>query len=209
MRKLFVALVLIFFAIGCGSPEESNSDPTSNSAQIASDQSFPEEGPVSGFTDAHNAIRADYDVVPLAWDSELASIADDWAEHLAIENGCIMEHRPSVEVPFSQGGMEGFQIGNYVNEMFIGENLYWEMTTGDITLAAPSTVVNAWASEIQFYDYDSNSCQEGQMCGHYTQVIWSETTHVGCAYRICDDEGSQVWVCNYHPAGNMVGQRPY
>ncbi len=70
--------------------------------------------------------------------------------------------------------------------------------------------VDSWASEVPWYDYASNSCNApaGKSCGHYTQVVWAKSTEVGCGVAICDDKG-QVWVCNYKPAGNYSGQKPY
>ena len=69
-------------------------------------------------------------------------------------------------------------------------------------------VVQSWASEEEFYDYDANTCEPNQMCGHYTQIVWEQTTHVGCAVHICEDQ-SELWMCNYNPAGNWVGEKPY
>ena len=121
-----------------------------------------------------------------------------------------MEHRPSKEVSFEQDGMQVTGNGNFVNGMFIGENLYWERNTAvPLPLTSPKTVVDAWASEIEFYDYESNTCLPQEMCGHYTQVVWADTKKVGCAYRTCDDLGDQVWVCNYYPAGNFNDEHPY
>jgi len=40
-----------------------------------------------------------------------------------------------------------------------------------------------WADEEKCYDYDSNTCAEGHMCGHYTQIVWSTTRKLGCAWR--------------------------
>ena len=146
----------------------------------------------------------------LSWEPELAGIADEWAEHLAQTNDCNMEHRPSREASWTENGVAYTGTGNYVNGKFIGENLYWEFHSVTPTpLAAPATIVNAWASEVVDYDYETNSCTPGAMCGHYTQVVWAQTTHVGCSYRVCEGDGTQVWVCNYYPAGNTVGERPY
>jgi hypothetical protein len=78
-------------------------------------------------------------------------------------------------------------------------------------------MVGAWAAEASDYDYARNTCAAGKVCGHYTQLVWRATTRVGCATQVCDRNspfGSrfptwQLWVCNYAPPGNYVGQRPY
>jgi uncharacterized protein YkwD len=82
-----------------------------------------------------------------------------------------------------------------------GENLF------DISgqPATAALAVKFWASESRNYDYASNSCRG--MCGHYTQIVWRDTRSVGCA--VARGGGREVWVCNYDPAGNWLGQRPY
>jgi pathogenesis-related protein 1 len=82
-----------------------------------------------------------------------------------------------------------------------GENLY-EVVNGRAT---PAEVLKAWVSEKANYRYDSNSCSA--RCGHYTQVIWRDTKEVGCG--VARDAQREVWVCNYDPLGNVVGERPY
>jgi len=42
------------------------------------------------------------------------------------------------------------------------------------------------------------------MTGHFTQVVWAATTHVGAA-RSAD--GTYV-AANYFPAGNIIGEHP-
>jgi hypothetical protein len=71
--------------------------------------------------------------------------------------------------------------------------------------ALPSDVVGDWASETRDYSYPTNTC--AGVCGHYTQLIWSDTREVGCA--VARDPAREVWVCNYDPPGNWVGERPY
>jgi PadR family transcriptional regulator len=45
------------------------------------------------------------------------------------------------------------------------------------------------------------------VCGHYTQIVWSNTREVGCG--VARDSNREVWVCNYNPPGNWIGERPY
>ena len=47
----------------------------------------------------------------------------------------------------------------------IGQNLY--VTSGSLDLEA---AVQKWYDEKEFYDVGSHTCQEDQVCGHYTQV---------------------------------------
>ncbi len=82
-----------------------------------------------------------------------------------------------------------------------GENLY----AVEGGLATPAKVVAAWASEASAYDYQENACLAP--CGHYTQIVWRKTRQVGCGVARSTDR--QIWVCNYAPPGNVIGQRPY
>ncbi len=129
----------------------------------------------------HNQIRALDKQKPLVWNKELQKISQDWANKLA--STCEIYHH---------SGQTSF-----------GENLYYYSESTTI-----KKVVKDWASERDFYDYQKNSCQTGQQCGHYKQVVWKDTTDVGCGVQSCAD-GSQIWVCAYFPAGNIIGERPF
>jgi len=82
-----------------------------------------------------------------------------------------------------------------------GENLF-EIRGGEM---APAAVVNEWAAEAAHYDYRRNRCR-GE-CGHCTQMVWRGTREVGCG--LARGKGREIWVCEYNPPGNFVGQRPY
>ncbi len=46
---------------------------------------------------------------------------------------------------------------------------------------------------------------------HYTQVIWSRTTHIGAGKAVIQTgpmKGWTVFTCNYDPPGNIRGQEP-
>ncbi|KAH7518581.1 hypothetical protein FEM48_Zijuj09G0186600 [Ziziphus jujuba var. spinosa] len=74
---------------------------------------------------------------------------------------------------------------------------------------SPATVaVNKWVEQNANYDHDSNSCVGGA-CEKYTQVVWQDSTSVGCAHRWCQYGQAIIVACNYSPPGNIAGQLPY
>jgi pathogenesis-related protein 1 len=128
---------------------------------------------------AHNAFRKHIGLRPLTWSDSLATVAQSWADTLLKRRQ--FYHRP-------QSGY--------------GENLF-EINGG--SSAAPDDVVHDWVAESLDYDYAANRCYS--VCGHYTQVVWRSTVEVGCA--VARGGSREVWVCEYGPPGNVVGQRPY
>lgn len=134
----------------------------------------------SAILQAHNQTRSQLGLPPLQWSPELANYAQTWAKDLVASNR--FDHRP--QSPY-------------------GENLFW----GSGKRWSPQDVVKSWADEARFYDYASNTCQRGKVCGHYTQIIWRKTTQVGCG--VARDTRQEIWVCNYNPPGNFIGQKPY
>lgn len=151
-----------------------------------------EPAPVAGITDAHNRVRARVGVPPLQWSPVLAEIAQRWA------NACVDDEPPRGMIDHSPAPSHG-------NPEPIGENLY--ATTGSV--ADPLVAVQSWASEAVFFDARRNEC-DGGVCGHYTQIVWATTREVGCGVGSCPNlQFSATLVCNYRPAGNIVGQRPY
>ncbi len=128
---------------------------------------------------AHNAVRAQLGERQLRWSNELASEAQWWANVLAEKNQFAHE-------PYRQWGQNLFLIdGGY---------------------STPGQAVAAWAAEASDYDRQDNRCI-GDMCGHYTQLVWRDTREVGCGHAWRGMR--EVWVCNYFPPGNVVGERPY
>lgn len=44
------------------------------------------------------------------------------------------------------------------------------------------------------------------------QLVWGETSHVGCGYTFYYDPArgyTKLYVCNYGPGGNVIGSNPY
>jgi len=132
-----------------------------------------------GLVAAHNEWRKRYGVAPLQWSTELAEYAQQWADELE-RTGMQMRHRSP---------------NNF------GENLYW--CSG--RPATPKAVVDAWGDEDKLYDYEANDWWPN--AGHFSQVVWHDTTEVGGA--VVRHGGQELWVCNYNPRGNWTGKRPF
>lgn len=141
---------------------------------------------------AHNAVRKEHSLSSLVWSANLAKGAQIWSDQLQKEN-CVMRH------DYNSG---------------YGENIFWKnMSGGDISslISVENEAVTWWADEEKNYSYSDNTCDKGKVCGHYTQLVWADTTEVGCGVSSCitGNERTDIWVCRYNPAGNMNGEPPY
>lgn len=130
------------------------------------------------YLDAHNTARAHVGVRPLTWNRTLAAYARKYANTRI--RYCELEHSNG---PYGENIAEGY-------DNFSGKD-----------------AVNLWISENANYDHHSNSCVGGE-CLHYTQVVWRNTVHLGCARAHCKS-GWWFITCNYDPPGNYEGERPY
>jgi hypothetical protein len=126
---------------------------------------------------AHNRYRAEVGVPPLAWSPTLASHAQQWA---------------------NQGR---FQHSSGTGE---GENLWM----GTSRRFSPTQMVGSWGDEKRSFVRGTfpNVSSTGNWAnvGHYTQVIWRNTTQVGCGG--VDVGGNYIFVCRYSSPGNVMGQ---
>lgn len=136
--------------------------------------------------DFHNKVRAEVGCPGLQWSSTLSAYAQEWADKLA--KNCKIQHRPI-------GGIYGRKFG---------ENIFWGGGK-DFTGVDAS---EAWYGEIKQYKYSEINESNWQSTGHYTQMVWSGTTHVGFGVAKCRD-GQTIIVANYDPPGNYLGIKPY
>lgn len=147
---------------------------------------------------AHNRIRSKHGLTPLRWSKQLAAYSQQWANHLGRGNSCGIAHRRGSS-PYGENLFRSSAI------VWTSDNKETAREKNPLTVQA---VIASWTNEERWYDYQRNRCTRGKQCYHYTQVVWRQTKEVGCAVKVCKDL-SQVWVCNYNPPGNYVGQRPY
>jgi pathogenesis-related protein 1 len=123
--------------------------------------------------DAHNAHRAKHCAGPLTWSPKLAQAAQRWADSLKAQ-GCKFGHSP---------------------RNAYGENLA-AGTSGTLDGRA---VTDMWYDEVRLYRFPDGGFS--MQTGHFTQVVWRETTQIGCGVATCN--GMDIYVCEYDPPGNM------
>jgi uncharacterized protein YkwD len=124
--------------------------------------------------DAHNRVRAQHCAPALQWSPKLAQAAQQWVSTLR-DQGC----------KFGHSG------GRY------GENL----AAGTSGALDGKSVTEMWYDEIKQYAFPDGGFS--MQTGHFTQVVWRETTQMGCAHTSC--KGMDIWVCEYDPPGNVQG----
>jgi len=147
----------------------------------------------------HNQVRKDLGLNLLKWSYKLEQSAWFW------NRNCVPVHDPNLPLN-------------------VGENIV-SVTSSKVL---PSDFIiggtEQWLSEIATYVCDTDSCTtapsgKSEVCGHFVQAIWNDTTHVGCALVKCSEnspfaslDGSpdNSWlqtVCRYYPPA-YEGLRP-
>lgn len=184
-------------------PEEQKQEPEPQPAPVVQEPvAEPVAAPVQSGSDvrgvslnAHNMHRANHSSSDVQWDSDLANSAQ------ILANSCVYDHDMNI------GG------GGY------GQNIAMRAATSnleDAPAAARLAITGYWYND-EFNDYPGFgkdiSTDDGVFkdWGHLSQMVWSETTHIGCAIAICDAgtmNRMKGWfaVCNYKPQGNFRGK---
>lgn len=153
----------------------------------------------------HNTVRHRAGLEGLDWSDALEELAAHRLKEL-VDGGCYIQHSDS-SYRFSAAGFK-----------YVGENLYkvinMEPTGVD--------VADAWYAEIDDYTYGlvgqrcvKRKCSDRSsppcMIGHFTQMMWQKTTHLGCARAECPNQAKKTFIaiCHYGPGGNLGGFRPF
>ncbi|KAI1279327.1 CAP domain-containing protein [Xylaria sp. FL0933] len=132
----------------------------------------------SAILNSTNVYRANYNASALLWNDTLASFANDYLSSSAVGTDCKFAH---------SGGP-------------YGENLA-------LGFANATAAVEAWGDEGRKYHYGKQA-GFSEATGHFTQLVWKNTSDVGCGRRLCGGDGEgKGWylVCEYWPRGNVIG----
>jgi hypothetical protein len=132
----------------------------------------------------HNKYRAEVGVPPLTWSDKLAQGAQRWADTIAALDQ--MKH----------SGTSG-----------VGENLaFWSAKNASLP-----TLIGMWEQEKALFQPGTfpqvSRTGNWLSVSHYSQMVWRETTQVGCG--IGNNGKMDFLVCWYSPQGNYMGKAPY
>jgi len=136
----------------------------------------------------------------LSWNTTLAEVAQAHAD------ACVYEHNGERQQDFVALGGE---------DVYLGENIAFNAFSEP---AQPVTEyqldqMEAWWDEHLDWDYQAYNSATINGASHFTQMIWANTTEVGCGTAFCEamlnDLDAYFSVCNYKQGGNYQNQLPY
>ncbi|KAK2752464.1 hypothetical protein FQN54_008126 [Arachnomyces sp. PD_36] len=140
----------------------------------------------------HNLHRANHSANALQWDENLVASAK------MLANSCVYGHNTEYG-----GGGYGQNIGYGIGGQDVGRmitNLMYNDEFGYFE---------------NLYGQANPSMNDFESWGHFTQILWKDTTHVGCVTVPCaslqnadpnPSEPIPYTVCNYSPPGNYAGE---
>jgi len=129
----------------------------------------------------HNLYRSKHKVASLKLDTELCKRAGEYADYLARSD--TFEHSGDADY---------------------GENLYWSWSSDPRWVLEGAEPVTSWYDECQGYDYSREPVD--METGHFTQLVWSTTTHLGVGVTQSPKTGKFYVVMKYSPPGNIIGR---
>ncbi len=125
------------------------------------------------------------------WSREIARGAQDWM------NNCQFSHSPQGKYTYKGDS--------------VGENVAYRGYTGTNSVSPFKFFVEEWFNEIK--DYNGNvrkfTSTKGPAIGHFTQVIWSESSIIGCGF--CRKKNGRMteefWFASIQPQETILGNQ--
>ncbi|XP_037632657.1 Golgi-associated plant pathogenesis-related protein 1-like isoform X2 [Sebastes umbrosus] len=126
------------------------------------------------FLVTHNSYRSMHNTPPMTLSKELTAAAQKWADHLLQINA--LQHSDGQD----------------------GENIYFMSSTAKIKLTGKEAV-DSWYNEIKDYNWSNPGFSSNT--GHFTQVVWKDSTELGVGLAT---DGKRVFVVGqYRQRGNV------
>ncbi|XP_064624489.1 proprotein convertase subtilisin/kexin type 5-like [Lineus longissimus] len=129
----------------------------------------------------HHQPPATY-MIAMEWDDNLEAHAQQWADE------CIPEHAHAEKRRFPVYGEEG------------------ESLSGGELMAIKNGFERAfitWFEEEDHSEFIANLCKGLPACGHYKQIIWGNSTRIGCGFNRCPGKAPTIF-CRFAPGANGV-----
>jgi len=148
-------------------------------------------GAASVYLDFHNQERACFGLPAMTWSKQLENQAKQYAFKCQYKHSAHSSRQSPPQ----------------------GENL----SAGSGFRWAINDLLNGWLEEQVDWRCAGNTCGSGKVCGHYTQMVWKDSTKLGCATVQCHKNSpwpqysNGQWtytVCRYNPPGNYRGRHP-
>ena len=144
----------------------------------------------------HNKYRKMHNAPDLVLDNELIKLALDYAAALAYKSDAYSTYPSGTKNK---------------NRERLGENIFSCISVlknkpcYDITSTKP---VDEWYKEINNYNFEQPGFTIDS--SHFTQIVWKETTKVGCGAALKDDD-EKIYkvVCYYYKAGNILNPEKF
>jgi len=130
---------------------------------------------------AHNNYRNRHGAANLTLDNQLCKRAAEYADYLA--NTDTFEHSGDADY---------------------GENLYWSWSSDPRWRLEGEEPVTSWYDECRGYNYTREPVSLDT--GHFTQLVWSDTTQLGVGVTQSEKTGKFYVVMKYYPPGNIIGR---
>lgn len=147
---------------------------------------------------AHNFYRKAHNASDLTWNDTLTTAAQKWSDGCKFEHSVRLPCNPKIKTSSEAKNafdtlvsMDGANRFGMKQGQAYGENL----AIGYMNATAN---VDAWALERNLYNFGKPGFDA--KTGHFTQLVWRNTTSVGCGRTNCQGQGWLV-VCEYNPAG--------
>lgn len=150
----------------------------------------------------HNAFRCLHGAPPMTYDATMASTAQNWADQLKTFKNCQMIHNKcdanaNMGLSMTEPCPWGENIAAGPSPAFFDQ--------------FPSKAVDAWYDEISNYKVDGPNRKivddPAMHVGHFTQVVWKDSTKMGCGAAQCG--ASSIIVCHYmNPGNSQINGQP-